>query len=82
MGTAVGNSHPLVQSPDAADDYTAVGHSHPPRGELIAKGKQFNKSCPMVWLRCHHSVRQHPDTRRIKGKGKDKGKCKGKGWRQ
>ena len=43
LGTAVGNSHPLVQSFDAADDYTAVGHSHPPRGELIAKGKQFNK---------------------------------------
>ena len=75
----------LVQPFDAADDYTTVGHNHPPRGELIAKGKKFNKSnksLPMIWLRCHHSVRQHPDTRRIKGKGKDKGKLKGKGWRQ
>ncbi len=65
----------LVQPFDAADDYTTVGHKHPPRGELNATGKKFiksNKSLPIVWLRCHHAVKQRPDTRRIKGKGKHK----------
>ena len=72
----------MVQPCDTADNYTAVGHRHPPRGDLIANGKKFKKFLPMVWLRCRHAVKQNPDTRRIKGKGKDKGTDKGKGWRQ
>ena len=74
----------LVQPCDTADNYTAVGHRHPPRGDLIAHGKKVNKFFPMDWLTCRHAVKQNPDTRRIKdkGKGKDKGTGKGKGWRQ
>ena len=69
---------------DAADAYTTVGHNSPLPGGLVATGKKFSKvgdPLPMVWLRCHHSVKHegsNPDTRRFKGTGKGKDKDNGK----
>ena len=73
------------------DRCTLVGHTTPihPSG-LSVKGKKWDthEGCPMLWIRCHHSVRQFPDQRirstgkgneKGKHKGKDKGKAKGKG---
>ena len=73
-----------VQPFDAADAYTTVGHNCPLPGGLVATGKKFSKvgdPLPMVWLRCHHSVKHegsNPDTRRFKGTGKGKDKDNGK----
>ena len=74
----------------ASDTFTMVGHSTPIHpSSLSVKGKRSNhEKCPMLWISCHHSVRQFPDQRirstgkgneKGKHKGKDKGKAKGKG---
>ena len=68
------------------DIFTLVGHTTP----MVVKVKQMVKheAVPMLWISCHHSVRQFPDQRirstgkgnaKGKHKGKDKGKAKGKG---
>ena len=76
---------------DSKDIFTRVGHMTPIHpSSLVVKGKNWEKheGCPMLWIRCHHSVRQFPDqrlrssgkgTEQDKHKGKDKGQDKGKG---
>ena len=68
----------VVNRNDSHDLFTRVGHT-PVKG-LSVKGKKWEKheGCPMLWISCHHSVRQFPD-QRIRGKGKHKGKDTGKG---
>ena len=64
-----------VNVADSDDKYTAVGHTDPLRANLSARGTKFRQNLPMVWLSCHHSVRQFPyERRRDKGKGNGKGK--------
>ena len=65
----------------ASDTFTMVGHSTPIHpSSLSVKGKRSNhEKCPMLWISCHHSVRQFPDQRiRSTGKGNEKGNLKGK----
>jgi hypothetical protein len=81
----------VVNRNDSHDIFTRVGHTTPIHpSSLSVKGKKWEKheGCPMLWIRCHHSVRQFPDQRirstgkgneKGKHKGKDKGKAKGKG---
>ena len=80
----------VVNCNDSKDIFTIVGHTTPLPSNLIVRGKNFGKheSVPMLWISCHHSVRQFPDQRirstgkgnaKGKHKGKDKGKAKGKG---
>ena len=62
----------VMDTMDASDNFTMVGHSTRIPSELAVKGKNMlhHEAVPMLWMRCHHSV---------KLKGKDKGKAKGKG---
>jgi hypothetical protein len=91
---AVGFSKAIdkVVNRNASNDiFTLVGHTTPIHpSSLSVKGKKLVKheAVPMLWIRCHHSVRQFPDQRirstgkgnaKGKHKGKDKGKAKGKG---
>jgi hypothetical protein len=81
----------VVNRNDSHDIFTRVGHTTPIHpSSLSVKGKKWetHEGCPMLWIRCHHSVRQFPDQRirstgkgneKGKHKGKDKGKAKGKG---
>ena len=73
--------HNAVNCITSEDIFTIVGHTTPLPSNLIVRGKNFgnHESLPMLWIRCHHSVRQFPNQRiRSTGKGNAKGKNKGK----
>ena len=74
----------VMDTMDASDSFTMVGHSTRIPSELTVKGKKMShhEALPMLWMRCHHSVKlKGKDKGKAKGKGqnKDKGKAKGKG---
>jgi len=77
ISTAINRMH-------SRDVFTQVGHMTPIQwldSSLSVKGKKWDhEGCPMLWIKCHHSVRQFPGDRGGgKGKDKHKGKDKGKG---
>jgi len=72
----------VVKRIESRDTWTLVGHMTPiQQGSLLVKGKNWKKheGCPMLWIRCHHSVRQFPDQRLRSSGSKGKGKLNDRG---